>query len=160
MAVVNSKKSDGTKAGAKSAGRPRKSAASGLKLPGTAKTVRAKMAVKTAKEAAPTKRKAAAKVSRSRNLAAVVKRGLPGYMLVERPLEKADKMEDGFVRIDQGPSLADLKRKFFGDDQADSAGDAFDSDDGRISVRVRPEHGGDAKTADIGRDGRITIVQG
>lgn len=70
-------------------------------------------------------------------------------------------MEDEFVKVDQAPSIADLKRKFLrGDDAQDDADSPFETDDGRVPVRIRPEEGGDAKTADVGPDGKVTIVQG
>ena len=114
------------------------------------------------RRAAPAKTSAKPAASRAlRGLAAVVSKAMPGWRIVETPAQKAGKVEDGFVKIDQGPSIADLKRKFLrGDDAQDDAGNPFEADDGRIPVRIRPDTGGDAKTADIGPDGKVTIVQG
>ena len=93
-------------------------------------------------------------------MAMVIAKALPGWKIDEKFSQKAD-VEDSDMKIDEGPSIADLKRKFLrSDDAQDSAEDAFDADDGRVSVRIRPEVGGDAKTADVGPDGNVTIVQG
>ena len=97
--------------------------------------------------------------ARIRKATAALAKEFPGWKIVETPAQQAGSMEDEFVKIDQGPSIADLKRKFLPDDVQDDA-DPFDADDGRLPVRIRPEQGGDAKTADIGPDGKITIVQG
>ena len=95
----------------------------------------------------------------AKRVTAAVAKALPGWKIVDSPTALAGKMEDEYVRIDKGPSIVDLKRKFLHDDVQDGA-DPFVADDGRVSVRIRPEKGGDAKTADVGRDGKVTIVQG
>ena len=61
---------------------------------------------------------------------------------------------------DAAPSIEQLRHKFFGTDVSDTSGAVFRSvDDSVVTVRVAPEEGGPAKTADY-KDGKVTIVQG
>jgi len=67
------------------------------------------------------------------------------------------------MKSEMGPDIRQIRKKFFGDDAADDAADGSDifsdMDESRKTVRVKPEDGGPAKTADI-KNGKISIVQG
>jgi hypothetical protein len=118
----------------------------------------AKMAGRTAITKGGVKSVRKTTASSEKKLGALVAKALPGWKIVDTSAN-AGGVEDAFVRIERGPSIADLRRKFLHEDGAEDA-DIFDSEDGRMSVRIRPEQGGDAKTADVGPDGKVTIVQG
>ena len=85
---------------------------------------------------------------------------LPGWKIVaDQEIAPAPMEED--MQSDQGPSIADLRRKFLTEDDADApAGEAFaDVDQSVETVRVQPRNGGPVKTADI-KNGKVAIVQG
>jgi hypothetical protein len=75
----------------------------------------------------------------------------------------SENVEDTVMNNEQGPSLAQLRRKFFGSGVTDSkAGDApvlgpMDKD--VQTVQVQRKQGGAIKTADI-KNGKVQIVQG
>jgi hypothetical protein len=101
----------------------------------------------------------------TRNDAAdLLSRRMPGWRLaapVDEPNFTADEVRD--MKVDSGPSIAALRQKFL-----DSSQDAVRSaevefapiDSTRETVRIEPERGGQAKTADVSDDGEIKIVQG
>lgn len=101
------------------------------------------------------------------DVADLIARQLPGWRLAapaSAPQLSSFADEVSAMRMDRGLSIAELKQKFL----PVSAGDAipvpsntdFASDgEGVTTVRIEPEDGGPAKTADI-RNGTITIVQG
>lgn len=99
------------------------------------------------------------------SLAAIVAEQMPGWKLApEMKLRSPDLAMEGDVKIDTGPSIAQLRRKFLGGGDADE-GVADESTiladvNRRVkTVQIEPKSGGPAKTADI-RGGKITIVQG
>ena len=126
------------------------------KPPGAAAPGRAR---KSARRKSPSRR--AADAARKKLDGAVAKE-LPGWEIVpDEPARKANAAEDQDMAnsTEQVPSIADLKRKFLGEDAADDTDNAFETDD-RKPVRIRPKKGGASKTADVGPDGKVTIVQG
>jgi len=94
----------------------------------------------------------------------VIQTKLPGYRLARAvPAPAAD--EDRDMKIDNGPSIAALRQKFLqpedGQDAADAGQPDFaEPDSTSISVRVEPDDGGPAKTADVSENGEVKIVQG
>ncbi len=73
--------------------------------------------------------------------------------------------DQGFeMKIDSGPSLDELRRKFLGTGSPSPQADFIDAGHNArgqdvTAVRIEPIGGGGAKTADI-VGGRVTIVQG
>ncbi|KQM30458.1 hypothetical protein [Sphingomonas sp. Leaf10] len=63
------------------------------------------------------------------------------------------------MKTDGGPSLKNLRLKFFGQLDAKSGAMLADVDHSVKTVRIQPKSGGAMKTADI-RNGKVTIVQG
>lgn len=110
-------------------------------------------------------KKAAGDAAGKTSLAAIVAEQMPGWKLVpEMKLRSPDLTMEGDVKIDTGPSIAQLRRKFLGGGDADE-GVADESTllanvNRRVkTVQIAPKTGGPAKTADI-RGGKVTIVQG
>ena len=94
--------------------------------------------------------------------AAILAAEMPGWKLASDVGTMAPSVEDG-MKSERGPSLAQLRRKFLGDDAADAPDDAGDMlgelDTSVETVRIQPRKGGPAKTADI-KNGKVSIVQG
>jgi hypothetical protein len=100
------------------------------------------------------------------DLQALISDKMPGWRLtklVASPEFTSDE-RTADMKVDMGPSLEKLHRKFLSPNNAQDAGfgnaDVFAAvDDARVTVQIEPDHGGPAKTADI-RGGEIKIVQG
>ena len=91
--------------------------------------------------------------------AGVIARQLPEWQLFEPEVEPDAVVEDHSMKIDNGPSIASLRKKFGGADSDAGEPDFAPVDASVETVRIAPKQGGPAKTADI-KDGRIKIVQG
>lgn len=89
---------------------------------------------------------------------------MPDWLLVEGDEgSEADPKGNLKMKIDKTPSIADLRRKYFGggevDGRADNAGPKYKMAKNVQTVRIKPRRGDAAKTADI-KNGKVTIVQG
>ena len=100
------------------------------------------------------------------DLQALISDKMPGWRLVKRIASPGFTSDErtADMKVDLGPSIEKLRRKFLGPDNAQDAGsgnaDEFaPADDARETVQIEPEDGGPAKTADI-RGDQIKIVQG
>lgn len=90
--------------------------------------------------------------------ASVLKVQMPNWKVVpSAPFVETAGVGD--MKTDGGPSLKNLRLKFFG--QRDSVAGTMlaDVDQSVTTVRIQPKSGGATKTADI-RNGKVTIVQG
>jgi hypothetical protein len=122
---------------------------------------RGRRPVRGAKKAGSRSRRSGQSAEREQ-LAAKVAQALPDWELCEpapHSEEAVAEDQDMGADVEQGPSIEELKRKFLGEDAADSGPEEFATDD-RKPVRIRPKKGGAAKTADVSPDGKVTIVQG
>ena len=91
--------------------------------------------------------------------AAVIAREMPKWRLAARDEETDLALDENAMKIDQGPSIAKLRRKFGVTDSGPGEPDFAPVDDTVETVRIEPKSGGAAKTADI-KNGKVTIVQG
>lgn len=96
-------------------------------------------------------------------IASVLKAQMPGWTLAHDEGELMPGVEDTIMKSETGPSIAQLRSKFLGGsaaDAVDAGGDALGNVDTSVeTVRIRPNRGGPAKTADI-KNGKVSIVQG
>lgn len=115
----------------------------------------------TALGVAKVARTAVMKVSASP--AALVAKQLPGWKLVSGAVRGGPSKEDNAMQDEQGPSLAQLRRKFLGANLADGIADNVPvlgtADKSVQTVQVQNKRGGAIKTADI-KNGKVQIVQG
>lgn len=99
-------------------------------------------------------------------IARMVSEQLPGFKPTSAGPSLADAAARSAVKsVRPGLSVEELRRKFYGDDSADASeavdeSQLLDSAPRVGSVMVEPIDGGPAKTADIGPDGSVKIVQG
>lgn len=99
------------------------------------------------------------------DIQALISEKMPGWRLAKpaaSPVFTADELTA--MKVDFGPSIEQLRRKFLGPDNAQdgvfgSADEFAPADITRQTIQIEPEDGGPAKTADI-RGGEIKIVQG
>jgi|GEM_PF-2860890 len=94
----------------------------------------------------------------------VIAEQMPGWKLApQTKLRSPGLFHEGDMKIETGPSIAQLRRKFLGgeaDSDAVDESSMFAAVNRRVqTVQIEPKSGGPAKTADI-RGGKITIVQG
>ena len=90
--------------------------------------------------------------------AEVVARQMPDWQLVPE-VESDVVLDEAAMKVDQGPSIAKLRRKFGVSDSGTGEPDLAPVDPSVETVRIAPKSGGPAKTADI-KNGKIKIVQG
>jgi hypothetical protein len=94
----------------------------------------------------------------------VLRSEMPDWLLVgDDERSEADPKDNLKMKIDKTPSIADLRRKYFGggdvDGGAADSGPKYKMAKNVQTVRIKPRRGGPAKTADI-KNGKVTIVQG
>jgi hypothetical protein len=136
------------------------------KSPAGSKTSRKRSPARNSVAAAGTARKKSIGGAAAKSSSEVVAEQMPGWKLAPTMrLRSPSYMTEGDMKIETGPSIAQLRRKFLSDGASDGALTADDSSilanvNRRVkTVQVEPKSGGPAKTADI-RGGKITIVQG
>lgn len=95
----------------------------------------------------------------SDSAAAVIAREMPEWQIATQDTEADLSLDENTMKIDQGPSIAKLRRKFGVTDSGPGEPDFAPVDDTVETVRIEPKSGGAPKTADI-KNGKVTIVQG
>lgn len=98
-------------------------------------------------------------VTTKTTLQASVAADLPGWKVVSNEKLSLPNQEVSDMRTDEGPSIAQLRAKFLGQDAGSTNVPFAKVDDSVQTVRVQPRGGGPAKTADF-KNGKVSIVQG
>lgn len=105
--------------------------------------------------------KAARATPKTRTIAAILKEAMPGWELAQGTVALPSLSRVTDMKSEPGPSIEQLRRKFFPQDAGHNVPTFGDVDKNRRTVRIRPKDGGPAKTADIDvNTGQVSIVQG
>jgi hypothetical protein len=97
-------------------------------------------------------------------LESIVADKMPGWKIVplsEYAESATAAAKEAGMKVDKGPSIARLRRKFGMADAADNAEPFAGPDPSVETVQIQPPEGGTAKTADVNVEtGEVKIVQG